>query len=89
MLIQGQNSPQTPSPEVGLDAAILLPESQAAIDQGMALLRNHGTMVVSLPKKKVDAHDLVFRNIGVFGSLVGRNHQVKCWTSSRGVRFQL
>lgn len=79
-LVQGQVVPGTPEGEVGLDAAILLPESQAAFDQGMALLRNHGTMVVvSFPKKKleVSAADLVFRDISVVGSLVGRNHQIR------------
>ncbi|KAI8712212.1 PKS-ER domain-containing protein [Fusarium sp. LHS14.1] len=66
--------------EVGLDAVILLPESQRAFDMGMKLLRNHGTMVVvSFPKDKlaVSAHDLVFRDIAVVGSLVGRNHQLR------------
>ncbi|RSL78722.1 hypothetical protein CEP51_007966 [Fusarium floridanum] len=66
--------------EIGLDAVILLPESQRAFDMGMKLLRNHGTMVVvSFPKDKlaVSAHDLVFRDISVVGSLVGRNHQLR------------
>ncbi|WAO95372.1 PKS-ER domain-containing protein [Fusarium falciforme] len=66
--------------EIGLDAVILLPESQRAFDMGMKLLRNHGTMVVvSFPKDKlsVSAHDLVFRDIAVVGSLVGRNHQLR------------
>lgn len=79
-LVQGQVAPGTPEGEIGLDAAIMLPESQAAFDQGMALLRNHGTMVVvSFPKKKleVSAADLVFRDISVVGSLVGRNHQIR------------
>ncbi|POS79018.1 hypothetical protein DHEL01_v202594 [Diaporthe helianthi] len=79
-LVLGEVAPGTPEGEVGLDAAIMLPESQAAFDQGMALLRNHGTMmVVSFPKKKleVSAADLVFRDISVVGSLVGRNHQIR------------
>lgn len=79
-LVQGDVAPGTPDSEVGLDAAILLPESQAAFDQGMALLRNHGVMVVvSFPKKKleVSAGDLVFRDISLVGSLVGRNHQIR------------
>ncbi|KAF5623619.1 alcohol dehydrogenase 1 [Fusarium sp. NRRL 25303] len=66
--------------EVGLDAVILLPESQKAFDTGMKLLKNHGTMVVvSFPSEKlqVSAHDLVFRDIAVVGSLVGRNHQLR------------
>lgn len=79
-LIQGEVAPGTPDSELGLDAAILLPESQAAFDQGMALLRNHGVMVVvSFPQKKleVSASDLVFRDISLVGSLVGRNHQIR------------
>lgn len=79
-LVPGEVASGTPDSEVGLDAAILLPESQAAFDQGMALLRNHGVMVVvSFPKKKleVSAGDLVFRDISLVGSLVGRNHQIR------------
>ncbi|RSL53867.1 hypothetical protein CEP53_007611 [Fusarium sp. AF-6] len=66
--------------EIGLDAVIVLPESQRAFDMGMKLLRNHGTMVVvSFPKDKlaVSAHDLVFRDISFVASLVGRNHQLR------------
>lgn len=66
--------------ELGLDAVIFLPESQKAFDTGMKLLKNHGTMVVvSFPSEKlqISAHDLVFRDIAVVGSLVGRNHQLR------------
>ncbi|KAF7556585.1 hypothetical protein G7Z17_g1355 [Cylindrodendrum hubeiense] len=76
----GQDSRGAPSTEIGLDAVILLPESQRAFDMGMKILRNHGVMVVvSFPKDKlaVSAHDLVFRDISVVGSLVGRNHQLR------------
>lgn len=69
-----------PTTERGVDAAILLADSQAAYDQGMRLLRNHGVMVVvSFPHAplQVNAHDLVFRDISVVGSLVGRNHQLR------------
>ncbi|CEI60106.1 hypothetical protein FVEN_g8105 [Fusarium venenatum] len=75
-----QPASDVPPSEVGLDAVILLPESQNAFDAAMKLLRNHGTMVVvSFPKQKlrVSAHDLVFRDIAVVGSLVGRNHQLR------------
>ncbi|KAL5591019.1 hypothetical protein FOBRF1_014576 [Fusarium oxysporum] len=77
MLRPASDAPPT---EVGLDAVILLPESQKAFDTGMKLLKNHGTMVVvSFPSEKlqVNAHDLVFRDIAVVGSLVGRNHQLR------------
>lgn len=68
-----------PMNELGLDAAIILSESQAAFDTGMKLLKNHGTMaIVSFPKDgfHFSAHDLVFRDITLVGSLVGRNYQL-------------
>jgi D-arabinose 1-dehydrogenase-like Zn-dependent alcohol dehydrogenase len=78
---EGQDAGRlTPPSEVGMDAVVLLPETQKAFDMGMELLRNHGTMVVvSFPKEKlaVSAADLVFRDINVVGSLVGRNHQLR------------
>lgn len=80
MKTKGQPAGNVPTTESGLDAVILLPESQRAFDMGMGLLRNHGTIVVvSFPKEKlaVSAHDLVFRDIAVVGSLVGRNHQLR------------
>ncbi|SCN80114.1 uncharacterized protein FFE2_04555 [Fusarium fujikuroi] len=61
---------------MGLDAVIILPESQAAFTYGMKLLRNHGVcVVVSFPEKpfQLAAQDLVFRDIAVIGSLVGSN----------------
>jgi propanol-preferring alcohol dehydrogenase len=63
-----------------MDAVIILPSSQKAFDMGMELLRNHGTIVVvSFPKERlaVSANDLVFRDISVVGSLVGRNYQLR------------
>lgn len=60
----------------GLDAVVILPESQAAFDYGMALLRTHGRcVVVSFPEQgfHVSARDLVFRDIAIVGSLVGSN----------------
>jgi D-arabinose 1-dehydrogenase-like Zn-dependent alcohol dehydrogenase len=62
--------------EMGLDAVIVLPESQAAFDYGMALLKSHGTcVVVSFPEKgfHVNSRDIVFRDIRIIGSLVGSN----------------
>ena len=66
--------------EYGVDALIVLPESQAAMDHGMSLLKNHGTaVVVSFPQQgfNISARDLVFRDIRVVGSLVGRNYQLR------------
>ncbi|EEU45735.1 uncharacterized protein NECHADRAFT_41395 [Fusarium vanettenii 77-13-4] len=75
-----EESPAKLPTDIGLDAVILLPESQKAFDLGVQLLRNHGTMIVlSFPKEKlsVSAHDLVFRDIRLVGSLVGRNTQLR------------
>ncbi|KAF2264966.1 alcohol dehydrogenase-like protein, partial [Lojkania enalia] len=62
--------------EMGLDAVIILPESQQAFDYGMQLLKNHGKcVVVSFPEKgfHISARDVVFRDISIIGSLVGSN----------------
>jgi D-arabinose 1-dehydrogenase-like Zn-dependent alcohol dehydrogenase len=66
--------------EMGLDAIIVLPESQAAFDYGMSLLKTHGTcVVVSFPEKgfHVSARDIVFRDIKIIGSLVGSNRMLR------------
>lgn len=59
---------------MGLDAVIILPESQLAFDYGIQLLRNHGLcVVVSFPETPfaLSARDLVFRDIRVVGTLLG------------------
>lgn len=66
--------------EMGLDAVIILPESQKPFDYGMGLLRNHGKcVVVSFPNAgfHVNAKALVFRDIQVVGSLIGSNRTLK------------
>ncbi|KAF2871633.1 alcohol dehydrogenase-like protein [Massariosphaeria phaeospora] len=66
--------------EMGLDAVIVLPESQAAFDYAMTLLKTHGKcVVVSFPEKgfHISAHDLVFRDISIIGSLVGSNRMLR------------
>lgn len=66
--------------ETGLDAVLILPESQAAFDYGVALLKNHGTcVVVSFPEKgfHFSARDVVFRHISIIGSLVGSNKTLR------------
>jgi D-arabinose 1-dehydrogenase-like Zn-dependent alcohol dehydrogenase len=66
--------------EMGLDAIVVLPESQAAFDYGMTLLKTHGTCVlVSFPEKgfHISAHDIVFRDIKIIGSLVGSNRMLR------------
>lgn len=66
--------------EAGLDAVFILPENQAGFEFGMKLLRNHGLCVVlSFPDNgfHVSAKDLVFRDIKIIGSLVGKNWMLK------------
>ena len=66
--------------EIGLDAVVVLPESQVAFDYGMSLLKNHGLcVVVSFPKDgfHLAATDVVFRQIDIVGSLVGSNRQLR------------
>jgi D-arabinose 1-dehydrogenase-like Zn-dependent alcohol dehydrogenase len=66
--------------EKGCDSSLILPESQAAFNFGMAILRNHGTCVaVSFPKDgwTFKPGDLVFRHIKLVGVLTGRNRQLQ------------
>ncbi len=66
--------------EMGLDAVIVLPESQKAWDYGMKLLKNGGLLVlVSFPPEgfHISSEDLVFRRIRVAGSLIGSNKAMK------------
>ncbi|KIW80852.1 hypothetical protein Z517_03875 [Fonsecaea pedrosoi CBS 271.37] len=70
---------QHPS-EMGLDAVIILPESQKSFDYGMELLKNGGLLVlVSFPPEgfHISADDLVFRRIRVVGSLIGSNKAMR------------
>jgi D-arabinose 1-dehydrogenase-like Zn-dependent alcohol dehydrogenase len=82
---------------MGLDAVVILPESQKAFDYGMGLLKTHGTcVVVSFPEAgfHISARDVVFRDIKIIGSLVGSNrmlremlkfsaeHQIRAYTKS-------
>lgn len=65
---------------MGLDAVIILPESQRAFDYGVRLLKNHGKcVVVSFPEAgfNFSARDVVFRDISIIGSLVGSNKTLK------------
>lgn len=72
----GREDGKTERGAMGLDAVIILPESQAGLDYGIKLLRNHGVcVVVSFPEQgfHVSARDLVFRDISIVGSLLGGN----------------
>jgi D-arabinose 1-dehydrogenase-like Zn-dependent alcohol dehydrogenase len=76
----GEEDKKTSLGEKGLDAIIVLPESQAAFDYGMTLLKTHGTcVVVSFPEKgfHISARDVVFRDIKIIGSLVGSNRVLR------------
>lgn len=78
--------------EKGVDAVLILPESQHALDYGMKLLKNHGTcVIVSFPKQgfHFDARDLIFRHITLVGVLVGKNRQLRAmvnFAAAEGVR---
>lgn len=74
----GQRDGKQHRSEMGLDAVIILPESQQAFDYGVKLLRNHGKcVIVSFPKAgfHLSSHDVVFRDIAVVGSLFGSRRQ--------------
>lgn len=77
---------------MGLDAVIILPESQKAFDYGVSLLKNHGKcVVVSFPKSPIqfNSQDLVFRQISVVGSLVGSNvmlHEMMRFAANNSIR---
>jgi D-arabinose 1-dehydrogenase-like Zn-dependent alcohol dehydrogenase len=76
----GAEDKKTHLGEMGLDAIIVLPESQAAFDYGVSLLKTHGTcVVVSFPEKgfHISARDVVFRDIKIIGSLVGSNRMLR------------
>jgi len=91
----GQEDGKLERGEMGLDAVIILPESQKAFDYGMALLKNHGRcVVVSFPETgfHVSARDLVFRDISVVGSLVGSNKTLRemlQFAAEHGVRAHI
>jgi propanol-preferring alcohol dehydrogenase len=91
----GQEDDKKEKGEMGLEAVIILPESQKAFDYGVGLLRDHGRcVVVSFPEKgfHVLARDLVFRDISVVGSLVGSNKTLRemlQFAADHGVRARI
>ncbi|KAJ5814461.1 alcohol dehydrogenase-like protein [Penicillium pulvis] len=78
--------------QMGCDAAIILPESQAAFDYGMRLLKDRGTcVVVSFPKNgfTFSTQDVVFRHVSIIGSLVGSNQLLRdmlTFTAKHGIQ---
>lgn len=81
--------------EKGVDAVLVLPESQNALEYGMKLVKDHGVCVmVSFPKEGflIQPRDLVFRHIAMVGVLVGRNRQLRAmlkFAAARGVRAKV
>ena len=70
----GKEDNKSERADMGVDAVIILPESQAGFDYGTMLLRTHGIcVVVSFPENgfQVSARDLVFRDIQVVGTMLG------------------
>lgn len=66
--------------EMGLDAVLILPESQKSLNYGVDLVRNGGlVVVVSFPPEgfHVSAGDLVFRRIRLVGTLIGSNRAMR------------
>ncbi|KAJ4350028.1 uncharacterized protein N0V89_008649 [Didymosphaeria variabile] len=78
--------------EKGVDAVIILPESQAAFDYGMTLLKSHRKcVIVSFPEAgfHISSRDIVFRDISIIGSLVGSNRMLRemlNFSAEHGVR---
>lgn len=81
--------------QMGVDAAIVLPESQTAFDYAMALVRNGGKMMVlSFPPEgfHFSAVDLVLRRVSIEGSLIGSNNamrQMFVFCVEHGVRARI
>ncbi|KAK0622415.1 chaperonin 10-like protein, partial [Immersiella caudata] len=76
----GREDGKTEKGEMGVHAVVTLPESQAAFEYGMGLLRNRGKcVVVSFPEKgfNFSARDVVFRDVQIVGSLVGSNRMLR------------
>jgi D-arabinose 1-dehydrogenase-like Zn-dependent alcohol dehydrogenase len=78
--VMGQQDGRKYFDQMGVDAAIILPESQKAFDLGCALTRNGGKiMVLSFPPEgfHFSAFDVVIRRLSVEGSLIGSNRAME------------
>ena len=76
----GQEDNAEHDSEMGLDAVLILTDSQQSFTYGVDLLRNGGlAIVVSFPPEgfQVSAADLVFRRIRLEGTLIGSNKAMK------------
>lgn len=91
----GGEDGKTEKTEMGLDAVIILPESQKAFDYGVSLLKNRGKcVVVSFPKEgfHFSAGDMVFRQIDIVGSLVGSNETLRemlVFVAEKGIKANI
>lgn len=91
----GREDGKTEKTEMGLDAVVILPESQKAFDYGISLLRNRGKcVIVSFPKEgfHFSAGDVVFRQIDIVGSLVGSNgtmREMLKFAADNGIRAKV
>ncbi|ETN39744.1 uncharacterized protein HMPREF1541_05970 [Cyphellophora europaea CBS 101466] len=81
--------------EMGLDAVVLLAESQEAWDYAVGLVRNGGKMMVlSFPPAgfRLNPFDLVIRRVSVEGSLIGSNRamaEMFAFCVEHGVRAKI
>ena len=79
----------------GVDAFLVLPESQKALEYGRKLIRDHGICAPSASPKEgflIQPRDLVFRHISMVGVLVGRNRQLRAmlnFAAAEGVRAKV
>jgi D-arabinose 1-dehydrogenase-like Zn-dependent alcohol dehydrogenase len=66
--------------EMGVDAVVMLPESQKAFDYGIGLLKNHGKcVVVSFPDQGFHfaSKDVIFRDISIVGTVLGTSKMMR------------
>lgn len=81
--------------QFGLDAVIILPESQKAFQYGVDMLKNHGKcVVVSFPPEgfQTSSLDLIFRDITFVGNVSGTIKQLRemvNFSAEHGIRAQV
>jgi D-arabinose 1-dehydrogenase-like Zn-dependent alcohol dehydrogenase len=81
--------------QFGLDAVIILPESQKAFQYGVDMLKNHGKcVVVSFPPDgfHMTSLDLIFRDITFVGNVSGSTKQLRemaAFSAKHGIKAQI
>lgn len=76
----GKEDGKTDRADFGLDAVLILPDTQKSFDYGTTLLRNHGLcIVVSFLERgfQVSASDLVFRDLTIRGTMLGTHETLR------------